>query len=183
MDFSDRDPMVSRARRAYELGRVRLGVVAGAYIVPIAAFSLLAGADWPVTGAFAALLAISIGTMVWHGRSIARGVGPGLVTGVTASLIPIAVRGGHCCSGPDCAGICLAMCIVAGTLGGAWLGVRAASEQEGRAGFVFGAVVSAGLAGSMGCAAMGLTGMVGIGAALLVSSLSSVMLRTRTAHH
>ena len=167
-----------RARRAYELGRLRWSLrfapaVAAAFVVAVGC-----GRPLDVCGALgAAVLLLAVG-LSFAGGEAGSAVTPGLVAGSFALVLPLAVRTiGHFCDSAACMSLCMPACVVGGALAGAFLALRAARDERGRV-FLAAGVVIAGLVGSLGCTLAGLSGVVGMLAGVLVAG-TPVLLAAR----
>jgi hypothetical protein len=153
----------ARARRAYEMGRLRSALPAVALAVPMVGLSLaLCDRMAASAGCGLALVAVLLAA-AWRGRPFARGARAGLIAGLGPLLLPMATCL-HLCAG----GVCLlapAACVVAALLGGAALGlyarrrVPASPEADG---YLLTALAVAALVGSLGCVIAGLSGIVGM---------------------
>ena len=109
----------SRARRAYELGRLRTALRVAPFVLLALAAALLCGRPLDVCSALCAvLLPLSVG-LVFLGGSAGRAVRPGLLAGFAALALPLLVRtAGHACMGPACMILCLPSCVLGGALAG-----------------------------------------------------------------
>ena len=140
----------SRARRAYELGRVALGLRRAAAVVPMAAVSLLMCGRPAETCVDAVLLAVVVAVCEWRGERIGRGARIGLWAGLVALAFPVGVHvAGHACGASFCA-LYPTVCLLGGTAAGAILviwGVRRDRTPHGPAA----AGLVAGFAGTAGC--------------------------------
>lgn len=158
--------LLARARKAYELGRLRWALrilpavlLAGAAAVacgrPLDMSCLLCGA----------LFALGAG-LLFYGGPAARAVRPGLWAGVPALALPLLVRTlGHVCLGPSCMQLCMPACILGGVAAGVAIGLLGAREERPLP-FMVPALVIAALLGSLGCAIAGLAGVLGMLAGL-----------------
>ena len=167
-----------RARRAYQLGRLRWSLRLAPAVM--AAFVAAVACGRPLDlccalGAGALLLSVGLS---FAGGEAGRAVTPGLVAGSFALVLPLAVRTiGHFCDSAACMSLCMPACVVGGALAGAFLALRAAREEGGGACIASGIVV-AGLLGSLGCTLAGLSGVVGMLAGVLVAG-TPVLLAAR----
>jgi hypothetical protein len=152
----------SRARRAYEWGRLRWSLRLAPFVLVAAGAALSCGRPLDLTCALSfALLPLAVG-LTFAGGSAGRGVLPGLVGGSVALALPLLVRTvGHLCLGPACMAFCLPACIVGGAIAGAVIGATARSEGV-EAPFVASALLIAGLTGALGCTLGGLAGVGGM---------------------
>jgi len=165
-----------RARRAYERGRVWLGLRATAPVVPMAALSLLACGRPAATIADAVLLAGLMILFVWRGEAFAQGARLGLWAGLPPLLMPLVVAlAGHVCGSSFCP-LYPSTCLAGGVAGGVLLGWRSWSAGLDRHALMAGGLV-AGLAGTLGCLLAGTGGLIGLGAGLLLGAGPVVALR------
>jgi hypothetical protein len=166
----------TRARRAYEVGRVLLGLRRAAAVAPMAALSLVACGRPGATCIAAGLLAALVVLLEWRGEGFSRGARVGLLAGIPALLLPVLVRTTiHVCNSTFCVSYS-AVCLVAGVAGGALIGVWAVRRGvHGRG--VAAAGLVAGLAGSLGCLAAGIGGLLGLAVGLGVGALPVITLR------
>jgi len=171
----------ARARRAYEMGRLRSALPAVALVVPMVGLSLaLCDRMAASAGCGLALVAVLLAA-AWQGRAHARGARAGLVAGLGPLLLPMAT-GFHLCAG----GVCLlapTACIVAALVAGAALGLHArrhipASPDAG--GYVVTALGVAALVGSLGCVIAGVSGIVGMVIGLAIGTVPVLWWPART---
>jgi len=178
-----------RARRAYELGRLRAGLRATwplLFIAPIA----LAMRGAPAAGATlvaAAGLAALVVALVWRGGALARGVALGFLAGLPLLLVPavwMAIRSPTCAEcemmGMGLAGDlwheCLLVCAGAGLVAGALVGLRSVRTPDG-ARYGLSAALVAGATGALGCALVGLIGVLATFGGLALGALPPLLLR------
>ena len=165
-----------RVRRAYELGRLLLGLRRAAVVAPMAALSLIAcerpGATWIA----ASLLAAAVVLLEWRGLALARGARVGLLAGIPPLLLPLVVRATlHVCNATFCLPYST-VCLAAGIVGGGFMGlssVRRGVHGQG----VAAAGIVASLAGSLGCLVAGVGGIVGLVAGLGLGAVPLMALR------
>jgi hypothetical protein len=164
-----------KARRAYELGRLRYAARAGVLVAPMTGLAWVAN-ERPLlaltTGVLLCLLVIGYG---WRGGVLARAIAPGLLAGSAPLVLPLLLRAaGHCCVGGACVPVCMLGCVVGGVCAGVALGLAATAERAQCWAFLAAASVLAGFAGVLGCAIVGLAGIVGMVTAVIVTSLPVV---------
>ncbi len=115
------DTIRRRARRAYELGRLRFGVMRGLALAAVVGFVVLArgnaaGLAWlPVTAAVWAALE-------WRGGALLRGARVGAWGGLVTLALPLSAfrtccRAGEAMMGPDCCSMTGACATVGGVVG------------------------------------------------------------------
>ena len=179
MALSERDLGVL-ARRRYELGRGRAGLVTALLVLPMALASL-AGCDRPAaTLACAAPLSLLIAASVWYGRDPGRAVATGLWAGLPPLVLPLLVGAVQRICAP---GLCLlfpAACIAGGLAGGLLLGWRAARRGEDSFAFWTAASLIAALAGSLGCLLAGASGLIGMTVGLSAGALPLIAAARRS---
>jgi hypothetical protein len=169
------DELKNRARRAYELGRVR-GAVIG--ILPIVVIAMVAGfvdRMWtPVYYAGPPLLAIAA-FLLWRGRHYGRAVLPGVAAGVVPFVaMQIARASGHACAGPACYSVCVPACVIGGAIAGVIIARVAKRSTAPLGSWAAGGVVAA-LTGALGCACIGIFGVLGLVVGLVVASAPLVL--------
>lgn len=173
------DPRVleSRARRAFELGRLKHGAVNALYVLPMIALSLLAcGTPMLSLTGGAVLLSLAVG-FGSRGGVLGRAVVPGLIAGSAPLLLPLLMRtGGHCCVSGACWSWCMLGCIGGGLLAGIAVGVTSIAEREQRGLFLFSATLIAGIGGVLGCAIAGAAGMTAMAFSAVAASLPTALL-------
>ncbi len=169
----------TRARRAYELGRLRRGLKLAALLSPLGlASALLCGAPLLSLAAVVALCSL-VTVLTWRGLEVGRAVLPGLVAAGPAVLAPLLVRGaGHGCAASACLPVCLAACFVCGIASGALLALFAAKLKGGRA-FMGAAMAVTTAAGALWCVAFGASGVLGMLAGVIAASIPATALVRR----
>jgi hypothetical protein len=157
------------ARRAYELGRVRVAARAAGAALLIAAAALALGRPLFPTAPIALVLTIAAGVLVFRGRAGGRAVWPGLAAGTGAMLLPIALTTAGCALfGPGCMRFCLPTCVVAGCMLGASLALLGAREEQGGE-FLLAGIGTAALAAALGCPVAGAAGVAGMALGVLAA--------------
>jgi hypothetical protein len=154
--------LASRARRAYEWGRLRWSLRFAPFVLVAAGAALACGRPLDLTCALScALLPLAVG-LTFAGGSAGRGVLPGLLGGSVALALPLLVRTlGHACFGPSCMALCLPACILGGGVAGALIGAKARGEEH-EAPFIISALLISGLTGALGCTLAGVAGVAGM---------------------
>lgn len=162
--------LLRQARRAYELGGIRLGLRQSALVIPLVAISLgcCCGPMWLTLALGAALLAACVGFISLGGEA-GRAVRPGLVAGSLCAVVPIGMKVLHLCSVVGCRPL-LQFCLYGGLIGGAVLGFQTGRMGAAKPRFLAVAGGVAALAGSLGCAIAGLAGILGMLLGVLCAS-------------
>jgi hypothetical protein len=151
-----------RARRAYEMGRLRAALRVAPFVLAAAAAAVACGRPAILTGVLAStLLVLCIGVSCAGGPG-GRGVMPGLVAGAAPLGMPLLMATvGHACFGPACMALCLPACVVGGAVAGVVI-ARSAARREPDRRFVASAVAVAALTGALGCTIAGVAGVLGM---------------------
>lgn len=176
MDSTDVTALMRRARRGYELGRVRralLGVAPLLLIVPLAACSTARPASTLLFGA--ATFAIGA-LLLWYGRDPQKAVLPGVAAGLVPLVMALCANRMHYC-GPDG---CTSLCVPACTLGGVLAGLVVARVGHVRRARVWYWLSASGLAlltGAMGCSCIGYSGIFGLGAGFALGLVPALVRR------
>jgi hypothetical protein len=166
------DELRAGCRKAYEQSRVGLGLRAAWPVVPMVALALYVGDRPRHTLLVGALLALAAASLRWRGETYARALTPGFLAGSAPLLLPLLFRAtSHCCIGSICMSSCMLGCVGGGVIAGVAVGLAAALEQRSRGPFLLSASLIAGLAGMLGCAVVGVSGVIGMAVALAITSL------------
>jgi len=124
----DEEQLRKRALRAYELGRLRMSSRVLLFLVPLGAVCILLSSI--PTGC--AYLAVLIGSLAviwrWLDRRGVQAVDIGLKSGMLPLLVSVALMQLGCSSNPA---LCTAVCILAGTVAGAWMGYQLGHRRAG----------------------------------------------------
>jgi hypothetical protein len=179
---NDPDPLKQRARRFYEIGRLRgaLGRSIPALAVAAVVSVLVHQASIPLALGVA-LYAASV-ALLWWGRVPGRGVLPGLVFGlVPLAAAVIAYFYGQDCVGAGCYRVCTVVCFGGGLVAGLLVARIAVRSPTPIALFVSAASVAF-LTGIIGGACMGLYPVIGMAVAIAIGFLP-VALRSRARAH
>ncbi|HEU0105317.1 MAG TPA: hypothetical protein VFT38_04055 [Vicinamibacteria bacterium] len=157
--------LLGRARRAYEVGRLRASLPTVALVAPMVGLSILLCGRYAASACSGVALAAVLAAAAWRGQQFARGARAGLVAGLGPLLLPLALCL-HLCAG----GVCLlapSICVAGGLLGGVAVGVRARGRADGSsAGYLAVALSVTALTGCMGCLIAGVSGVLGMAAGM-----------------
>src|SRR5437016_2019517 len=83
-------------RRAYELGRVRLGAKLAVASLVVGAAAVGLGRPVGITAALSVVLAALVGLIAFRGGSAGRALWPALAAGTAAMFFPLAIRTAGC---------------------------------------------------------------------------------------
>jgi len=163
-----------RARRAYELGRLRWALTRSLCVTPFLLAALAPRQELATTaGAVALLFAVAVALSV-YGRAAGRALFPALAAGLVPLIAPISMCVlGHACDSARCMSLCLPACCIGGLIAGAIVAARARQETDldERRLFLGAACVIVALTGAVGCTVAGAAGVLGMmGATLLASA-------------
>ncbi len=165
----------TRARRAYELGRLSSQAGALLWAAPLVCFTLVMGHHSGWTWLNFLLLETAIVAMRWRGGDFGRAVVPGLVGGSLAFALPLlACQVSLCAVGPSPR--LVFVCVGAGVLAGAVLTTRALTRESRSVTFIVSAGTVAALAAAMGCAMAGWAGIAGMLAGLALAGSPALAL-------
>jgi hypothetical protein len=167
-----------RVRHAYELGRVRIGLITALPVIPLVAVSMLACRRPEFTlPAGVALFSVTAWLRA-RGQVYGRAIVPGFLSGAAPLVLPLALRtSGHCCIGGACWSGCMLACVAGGLLAGVGAGFFAVTEHHSRGAFLASVLLVAGLVGVLGCVMAGLAGVVGMAIALATSAMGYLAVR------
>lgn len=162
--------LAARARFAYELAGLRLGLREAWLVVPLVMLSL--GCSGPRLAALGtgALLLVATVVLVSIGGVAGRAVRPGLLAGGLCAALPFAMRLAHLCVLVGCRSL-VQFCLAGGLLSGLFLGYAAARFPRDRLLFLAVSGTIAGVAGSLGCLLAGAAGVVGMAVGFLAASV------------
>ena len=166
----EKNELVARARRAYEIGRAKVASKAVIAAIALAAAAVALGRP-PRQIALVALFLLPLaGALAFRGRAAGRAVWPGLVAGGAAMFLPLGVVvAGDAWLGFDCMRFCLPACVVGGALTGAAIASLAARQDTGESEFLLGGIAIAALTASLGCGLAGTAGFVGMGLGVITA--------------
>ncbi|MCU0677522.1 MAG: hypothetical protein MUE69_32645 [Myxococcota bacterium] len=174
-----------RARRVYELARIRRAVLAASPILALATVAALVSPSPTRVVPFALLSFGAAALMVWQSRSMSRAALVGMLAGTVPLALSLAANQWHACGPHGCAShgfssFCAPACAVGGLVAG--LGVGLASPRtRGAAPFWIGASGLAWGVGALGCACVGAVGVVGLAVGLLAGVMPAWSVRTARA--
>jgi hypothetical protein len=180
MTSTDPTLLLQRARRSYELGRARAGINSALKAVPAVGLSVfISNASVLSLVVGLALLLLTL-TLRWLGQAYGRAIVPGFLAGSAPLVLPLLLRGtGHCCIGGVCWSVCMLGCVAGGLAAGASIGWASAREREQRWAFLGAATLLASLLGTLGCAAVGVAGTLGMLLAVMVSLPLGLVVQAR----
>jgi len=171
------DALKVRAKRAYELGRVRRGLRFAVLPLPLMILSTnVCGAPIPICLTGGALMLL-VALFAWRGGSYEAAIKPGLFAGLGAYALPLIGEVLGLCGGERM--MAASLCFLGGVLTGAFLGARVIREPIQRGRFLFAGCVIASLVGSLGCVLAGLGGVLGMVLGVTTISIPAVLLVKR----
>jgi hypothetical protein len=177
MDSTDLAQAQRRARVAYELARLRLALLGVAPVAVVVAVAACV-AHRPVSTLWFGGATIAVGAaMLWYGRDPQRAVLPGIAAGLVPLALALCANNWHSCGPGGCSSFCVPAC----TLGGVVAGLAVASVGNQRRAGVWFWLSASGLAlltGSMGCACIGYSGVVGLGVGFAAGVVPGLLRKT-----
>jgi hypothetical protein len=162
MDSTDLRHVRQRARRAYELGRLRRALLGVAPVLVIVAVAACV-AHRPASTLSFGIVTVTLGAaMLWFGREPQKAVLPGIAAGLVPLVFALCANQVHVCGADGCSTLCLPACALGGAVAG--LAVASVGNQR-KAGpwFWVSASALALFTGAMGCACIGYSGVLGLG--------------------
>jgi len=170
--------LARRARRAYELGRLRVAARAGWVLAPVVAICALETGAGEICACTGALLIVSALYLRWRDQSGVESVTAGLLAGSVPLLTGLLVRRWSLgCTEAQVCSPCTLVYLGTSLCAGIWLGAQA-RERFDPAGLLT-ALGIAVLAASLGCAGLGIISVASTALGLLAGSLASAGI-TRT---
>ncbi len=169
-----------RARRAYEVGRIRYALAASAPLLAVVALALWFGSRSTFDFAAAAVL-VAIGLVYrWRGTMAERALLPGLGAGSIPLVLALVANGSSAgCHQGDALSLCTIACAVGGVLAALRITEFAHSEEHTPGAFGL-AMIPTFLMGSLGCGCAGFSGVLFLAGALLLTSVPEMV---RWAHN
>lgn len=167
MDSQTEDGLRRRARRAYERGRLRRGLVAGVAIPPVASLAFLQCVRPLPSLVAAGLLSLLVVALLHRGQDWGRGARAGLIAGLAPFLFPIVVEG---LGTPALCELLPWFCAAGGVVAGIVLVARHRVPLESPRAYWIGACLVTLLAGAVGCWIAGAAGLAGLAAGLAVGA-------------
>lgn len=166
----DRVRLATRARLAYEIGGLRLGLRTAWPVLPL--YLLSCGCCGPQVVTLVLTLALLIGavTLVSASRELGQAVRAGLLAGVLCATVPMAMKFMPLCSVVGCRSL-TQFCLYGGLLAGAFLGHLIRLLDAHRPSFFLTAVGIAALTGAIGCTIAGIAGVAGMALGVVCASM------------
>lgn len=169
MDSTDLERAEQRARRAYEMARLRRAVLAFAPVLALIAVATLTGDHSGRSLALGAGLFVFGVVLLWTGQDVRRAVLPGLAAGLVPLAFALCARQvGHACMGDRCMTVCVPACAAGGLVAGALVAFIATRARRGFAYWLAASGVAL-FTGAMGCVCAGAAGLLGLGLGFAVS--------------
>jgi len=172
----DERTLRARARRAYELARLRRALLGGLAAAPAVGLGFLSSPALGL-GLGGGLYALCV-ALLWWGREPGRAVAPGVAGGTLCAGVLLF----GACSPADGVSACVLISTAGGLLAGGVVGWRAGTlSGHGRRSYLGAGLLVAALAGSAGCALAGVIGVAGMSMGLLAAGGGAVLLTPRGA--
>ncbi len=166
----DLDVLERRARWRYELARAGRSLLGFAPALLLVAAAAALGRRPSSAMMFGSMLFLSGSFLLWRGQTFHRAVLPGLLAGVIPLVFALMANRGHACAGGHCSTWCLPACITGGVVAGVMVSYVAQKRGLGWRFFAGASAVSF-LTGAMGCACIGYSGVIGLGAGFLAGAV------------
>jgi len=170
----DREHLLTRTRRAYELGRWHMAARVLAIIVPIAVVCIALTERPLVCIGLAVLLGAAAVVLRWRDRRGVRVTNVGLTAGLLPLAAGIAVSQLGSMSSPA---VCMGICIASGLLAGAWAGYMLRGSRGALDWLTVGAVAT--VTALLGCIDLDRSSLVALMIALFASGVVASLLAKR----
>ncbi len=161
--------LAARARLAYELGGLRLGLFSAWPVLPLTLLSLHCCGPQVVTLSLALILLVGTVVLVTVSREFGRAVRLGLMAGGLCAALPMTAKLMQLCSVLGCRPMSQ-FCLYGGLLAGAVLGHRLGRIEMHRTRFFCVAGGIAALTGAIGCTVAGVAGVLGMALGVVCAS-------------
>ncbi|MDY7226967.1 hypothetical protein [Hyalangium rubrum] len=171
----DSNQLPRRARRVYELGRLRFAARLAFVVVPVALAAVALGAPWPEAFCLTGILSGAGIWLRWRGRD----VGSSVLPGVLAGAVPLLASGAVALTDGSCQALaspCVGFSILAGLAAGLLVGWTARQAREGRLLRWLACATIAISTSCLSCLGLGLGPSLGSAAGILGASLPFVIL-------
>jgi hypothetical protein len=153
---------LARARRAYEVARMRRGLLDALPLLGVSFVAAVIGYRAEATLVLGSLLYASATVFLWRGRELGAAVLPGTIAGGIPLVFAICAKAyGHVCTGEACVSFCVPACITGGLLAGFSV-TSMATRRSARASFSMAACFLALMTGALGCSCVGFGGVLGL---------------------
>lgn len=171
----DRENLLHRARRAYELGRWKMAARVLAIVIPVAVLcGALSQRPMACLG-LAVLLGATLVVLRWRNRQSLRVANVGLTAGLLPLSAGVLLSQLGTLSSPI---LCMAICIGSGLLAGAWAGYALRGTRAGVADSLV--VVTVALTTALlGCIDLGPSNLAALTFSLLGSGLIASLIQSR----
>jgi hypothetical protein len=170
MDREASAALKERARRAYERGRVRYAVWMA---LPTAVVALLGGLMGEPAGleALTGMLLFGVAVFCYYrGQHVEKGVLPGIAAGAIPFVFAHVARASeHCGACGECTSFCLPACVLGGIAAGLLIAHFAKPSRPARVSWVSAGIVAS-LTGALGCACIGVGGILALLGGLLLGA-------------
>lgn len=159
---TDLTPTMRRARRAYELARVRRAVLGFAPVVVLVAAAYVFGDGGSWTALLGLALFVCGAAILWYGRELKHAVLPGIAAGIIPLILVLCARQyGGFCTDLSCTTLCMGACVIGGVLAGLAVAGVGNARRSGP-GFWLAASALSLVTGAMACVCLGLSGVIGL---------------------
>lgn len=165
-----------KAKRAYELGRVRASLPFALLIVPLIFLSAYLCEREALACAIGFGLILVCLFFLWRGQHLGRAVVPGFVVGLFMFGAPTLLHAlGLCCRN----NIETVVCASSGLIAGGFLAYRTAAAKA-KISYLFASAFVALLTGTLGCAALGASAIGGLVGGFALAALPTFLLARST---
>ena len=172
----NRDELKRDGLRAYELGRLRAALRLAWVLVPAVLVCAIESGAGETCACLGVLLLTASFYLRWRDRRGANSVRDALVAGGLPLGVGLLIaRVAPSCAAAPLMSLCTAICLGVGVPAGMWLGARLARGKANGSTWLAASGIAV-LAASLGCAGLGLGGLVGVSAGLALGAASARVL-------
>ena len=172
----NREELKRAGLRAYEVGRLRVALRAAWVLVPAVIVCALETGAGETCACLGVLLLSASFYLRWRDRRGADLVRSGLIAGGVPLVVGlVAARLAPNCAEAPLVSLCTAVCLVVGVPSGVWLGARLARGAATGSTWLAASGLAI-LAASLGCAGLGVAGLVGVSLGLILGAASARVL-------
>lgn len=161
MDSIDLSALEQSARRRYERARLVRSVLGFLPVVLLVLVATSLNRRSLAAATFGGVLFATGVVLLWRGRELAKGVLPGVASGLVPLSFALVANLGHGCAAGHCSTWCLPACTAGGVVAGVIVSTIGLRHRLGLGFWLGGASMSL-LTGAMGCSCVGFSGVLGM---------------------
>jgi hypothetical protein len=168
------DALETRAKAAYERGRVRAAAQEVLLFVPFVLIADLKCKHFSIGCLLSVVLIATLVVLRWRGGVLGRAAMLGALVALPSLLMPACLHACVDCNPAVLHSACAVLCPGLGLFAGGFLGAWSAKQGTDRNRALLGGGLVIALAGALGCGVLGLTAIGGMWLATTVATLGAV---------